>query len=56
MKKQIDLSQLNQVNFDVAAIKKQYDEHTSRCKQIAEEVNKWGRKTTPNLQFLKPKK
>ena len=44
---------LNNIRFDFDALKKQYDEHTSRCKQIAEEVEKWGKKSQPQLEFLK---
>ena len=40
------------VKFDFAAIKKQYDEHASRCRQIAEEVSKWGQKRPQKLTFL----
>ncbi len=39
--------------FDYAAIMKQYEEHKAKCKQIAKEVEKWGKKTAPNLSFLK---
>ncbi len=44
---------LDKVKFNHAALKKQYDEHVTKCKQIAEEVEKWGKKTVPNLNFLK---
>ena len=40
------------VKFDFAASKKQYDEHASRCRQIAEEVTKWGQKRPKKLTFL----
>ena len=43
------------VQFDFTAIRKQYDEHTARCRRVSEEVEKWGKKTKPNLQFLNPK-
>lgn len=43
---------LKTVKFDFAAIKKQYNEHASRCRQIAEEVSKWGRKKPQTLKFL----
>lgn len=41
------------VRIDHTAIKKQYEEHRAKCKQIAKEVEKWGKKTTPNWAFLK---
>lgn len=47
---------LKQTKFNIDAIKKEYEEHASKCQQIAKEVNKWGKKTKPNLQFLKPRK
>lgn len=47
---------LEQVTFDVNALKKQYDEHALKCKKIAEEVNKWGKKTSTQLAFLKAHK
>ena len=40
------------IKIDFAAIKKQYDEHASKCKRIAKEVNKWGQKTRPQVSFL----
>ena len=43
------------VHYDFAAIRKQYDEYTAKCRRVSEEVEKWGKKTKPNLQFLKPK-
>ena len=43
------------VQFDFTAIRKQYDEHTARCRRVSEEVEKWVKKTKPNLQFLNPK-
>lgn len=39
--------------IDAKELKKKYDEHTSRCRQIAKEVEKWGKKTKPDLSFLK---
>lgn len=41
------------IQIDPEKIKKKYDEHTSRCRKIAKEVEKWGTKTKPNLNFLK---
>lgn len=43
------------VSFDFTAIRKQYDEHTAKCKRVTEEVEKWGGRTKPNLQFLQRK-
>ncbi len=44
---------IENIRIDHAAIKKQYEEHNAKCKQIAKEVEKWGKKTAPNLAFLK---
>lgn len=44
------------IQIDPEKIKKKYDEHTSRCRKIAKEVEKWGKKTKPNLSFLNPKR
>lgn len=52
MKNQTEVKVLH---FDSLAIKRQYDEHASRCRQIAEEVNKWGQKKPLKLTFLMPK-
>ena len=41
----------NGLKFDFEAIKKQYDEHASRCRQIAMEVTKWGQKRPKKLTF-----
>lgn len=41
------------IQIDVAQLKKKYDEHTSKCRKIAKEVEKWGKKTKPDLSFLK---
>lgn len=41
------------IKIDYAAIKKQYEEHNAKCKQIAKEVEKWGKRTAPDLAFLK---
>ncbi len=41
------------IPIDANQIKKKYAEHASRCRKIAEEVEKWGKKTKPNLSFLK---
>lgn len=41
------------IKFDFKELKRQYDEHTSRCIKIAEEVNKWGKKSKPDLSFLR---
>lgn len=49
MKKPLEAKVLH---FDLIAIKKQYEEHASRCRQIAEEVNKWGQKKPQKLSFL----
>lgn len=46
---------INAIKFDVAAIRKDYEKHASKCQQIAKEVNKWGKLTQPSLQFLKPR-
>ncbi len=52
MKQQVDI---NAIKFDVAAIRKDYENHVSKCQQIAKEVNKWGKLTQPTLEFLKPR-
>ncbi|WP_196599805.1 hypothetical protein [Pectinatus frisingensis] len=41
------------VSINIDAIKVQYDKHAAKCKEIAKEVNKWGKKTEPTLTFLK---
>ena len=41
------------VKIDLEELKKQCDNHASRCAKIAEEVNKWGKKSKPDLSFLK---
>lgn len=41
------------IQIDVAKLKEKYEEHTSYCHKIAQEVEKWGKKTKPNLSFLK---
>lgn len=41
------------ISINVEQLKKKYDEHTSHCQKIAKEVEKWGKKTKPNLNFLK---
>lgn len=41
------------IQIDAAKLKKQYEEHTSYCRKIAQEVEKWGKKTKPDLSFLK---
>lgn len=53
MKLQIELRNLN---FNLEAIKREYQNHTSRCQQITKEVSKWGKKSEPKLQFLNPRK
>ncbi len=40
------------LNIDLNAIKKQYNEHASKCQKIYQEVDKWGKKTAPKLKFL----
>jgi len=52
IKQQVDI---NAIKFDVAAIRKDYENHVSKCQQIAKEVNKWGKLTQPTLEFLKPR-
>ena len=47
---------IENVKFDITAIKKQYDDHALKCKKIAEEVNKWGKKQSIQLPFLKARK
>ncbi|MDY2965196.1 MAG: hypothetical protein SOR58_03240 [Megasphaera massiliensis] len=42
-----------QIQLNVEQIKKKYAEHTSHCRKIAKEVEKWGKKTKPDLSFLK---
>ncbi|WP_427112959.1 hypothetical protein [Megasphaera sueciensis] len=42
-----------EIKIDMKELKKRYDEHASRCKKISEEVGKWGKKTKPDLSFLK---
>ena len=37
-------------------LKVQYHAHASECQEIAKEVEKWGKKTKPNLSFLNPKR
>ena len=37
-------------------LKEQNHAHTSKCQEIAKEVEKWGKKTKPNLSFLNPKR
>lgn len=44
------------LDVDLTTLKKQYRAHTSRCQQIAKEVNKWGQKTSRKLQFLQSAK
>ena len=39
------------VQFDFTAIRKQYDEHTARCRKVSEEVEKWGKKRSPTFNF-----
>lgn len=34
-------------------LKKEYSEHASQCKKARKEVEKWGKKEQPNLDFLK---
>lgn len=41
------------VKIDLEELKKRRDDHASRCAKIAEEVNKWGKKSKPDLSFLK---
>lgn len=41
------------VLLNVDALKAQYDAHIDKCKKIAKEVDKWGKKTKPTLNFLK---
>ena len=36
------------IHIDVAQFKKKYDEHTSKCRKIDKEVEKWGKKTKPD--------
>ena len=47
--------QLN-VQVNIKQIEEQYHAHASRCQVIAKEVEKWGKKTKPNLSFLNPKR
>lgn len=53
MKPQVEIGN---VIFNLDAIKREYQAHTSRCQQIAKEVNKWGKKTKPEFQFLNQQK
>lgn len=42
------------LSFNFDKLKSQYSEHEARCKEIAKEVNKWGKKTKQSkLNFLK---
>ena len=41
------------VKIDLEELKKRRDDHASRCAKIAEEVKKWGKKSKPDLSFLK---
>lgn len=41
------------IKINADNLKKQYESHISRCQNIAREVEKWGKKTKPNLDFLK---
>ncbi|WP_302593418.1 hypothetical protein [uncultured Megasphaera sp.] len=41
------------IKINVKELQKKYDEHASHCKKIAKEVEKWGKKTKPDLSFLK---
>ena len=47
--------QLN-VQVNIKQIEEQNQAHASRCQVIAKEVEKWGKKTKPNLSFLNPKR
>lgn len=41
------------IRINADSLKKQYEAHISRCQGIAREVEKWGKKTKPKLDFLK---
>lgn len=47
---------IEHVRFDTKTMHEQYERHASQCREIVKEVNKWGQKAKPNLDFLKPKR
>ena len=44
------------IPVNLEKLKEQYHAHASKCQEIAKEVEKWGKKTKPNLSFLNPKR
>ena len=38
------------IPVNLEKLKEQYHAHTSKCQEIAKEIEKWGKKTKPNLQ------
>lgn len=44
------------IPVNLEKLKEQNHAHTSKCQEIAKEVEKWGKKTKPNLSFLNPKR
>lgn len=38
---------------DLKKLEKKYKDHTSKCEEIAKEVNKWGKVQQTKLNFLK---